>query len=190
MGATDLFAWPTPDPSDPVFEGAAAIHNLGQAVEDELLKWWVRKPADESVVSSTLFQQDDHFAFAVDAGAVYYVEAMIFYDGHISGDFKCEFAVPGGGASFRAACTYEITTVDTTVGGAATLVAVLKDGSTNTIVQMGTLGVNVRTAFTLLGNLQTLTSSGTFALRWAQNTSNATATRILAGSQMRLRRMS
>ena len=55
---------------------------------------YVRKTADESVTSSTVFQDDDHLVFAVGANEVWNVEYMFRFKGATGGDLKLAITYP------------------------------------------------------------------------------------------------
>ena len=108
---------------------------------------------------------DPHLTTAVVANATYFV--------------TCPLAWTNGGGGFRA---------NWTGPAAASMVWTDNDG-----VGVGTLAGNVTfsatTGTTLTGTLVTGANAGTFALQWAQSTSNAADTTLLAGCSLWLRRM-
>lgn len=145
---------------------------------------FVRKTADESVTSSTTLQNDNHLFLSVATNTTYILDAFIIYDGQSAGDLKYGWTAP-------ASATLDWTPRDlsTTVG--ATMVdaidmAWLQIGSTETTGAWATTwGVATPT-----GLLQVSGTSGTLQLQWAQDTSNATATRVKTNSWLRLQKVS
>lgn len=138
-----------------------------------------RKTANETVTSSTAFQNDNDLFFSVGANEVWQVEVVL----HISSasdvpDFKWDFDAPGGGDTAVLQVTRLIFAATTSqdVGiegniGISGLGAGVIGGIDSPVVIKGLINVG--------------TLSGTVQLRWAQNTSNANGTTVKAGSYLR-----
>lgn len=145
---------------------------------------WARKTADESVTSSTTLQNDDTLVLQGVADAVYEIEGALFYVGNTTGDIKVAFTFPSGnlywfgkggseadggfggvGASRHSASYNDASGTSTAFTGSTTNLALLLKG-------VWVVGV----------------SGGALQLQWAQNTSNATATTVKAGSFLRMQR--
>ena len=88
-------------------------------VDDESLtasnvnKYWIQqahiiKSADETVTSSTTFQNDDELLVPLLANTQYWLEFMLIYDGIQAADIKIQWTYPSG------------TTMDWTHGGLGT----------------------------------------------------------------------
>ena len=152
---------------------APTITGVGQTL-------FARKTGSESVTSSTTFQDDDDLVLAVESGAVYEFRAVLVYDGDSAGDLKYQIAIPGG-TVVASRQSLVSTAAGTSDDGAGFLDA-------TTVATAGTLGVGTQATVLLVG-LVTIDTTGDLKVRWAQNTSNATATRLLAGSFVTLRRV-
>lgn len=145
---------------------------------------WVRKTSNESVSNSAVLQNDDVLLFAVEANGIYDFVFHIFCDGATTGDIKAALTFPSG-ATLLAECRGQpeaasiasglVYTVLTTSGGASQNFGLLGTGTTSLIRIEGVLVVS-----STAGNLQ---------LQWAQGTSDGTATRVLANSFIRARKV-
>jgi hypothetical protein len=143
----------------------------------------IHKAANQSVTSSTTLVNDTHLALAVVANAVYELEGFIAYDGATSpSDIKMDWTLP-------ASATLLWGPLGAATGGAAAYAPLAVNAGTP--LTAGTYGTGgAYTALNPRGRLATAGTAGTLQFRWAQNTSNATATTIYAGSWIRLRRVS
>lgn len=132
----------------------------------------VRKASDETVNNSSTLQDDDDLLITMGANEVWYFEAMLIFTSNGTADFKMAFTVPSG-------ATLEAVGVGKEPGGADARVRRLigsassesYDGSATTedsVIVKGTVRVG-GTA----GNLQ---------LQWAQNTADASDTKLLTDS--------
>lgn len=143
----------------------------------------IRKPANESVTSSTTLQDDNDFAFALAANAVYTLEAYIIYSGAATGlgDIKAQFTGP-------ASATATWTNFGANVSGSTQYNVVPEGLAAGAPRSMPT---NAGTSMTCepKGVIITAGTSGTLQFRWAQNTSSATATVVGINSWMRLKRV-
>jgi len=135
----------------------------------------VYKTTDESRTNTTTIADDSQLFFSVTANTQYQFKAEIFFDTGTTPDFKYRHAGPA----------------------AMNLVRIVRRDS---IPGSGSLSYNMDTAFSasditltsvsgtnggyisLEGILHTGVNAGTFSFKWAQNTSSATATTVLAGS--------
>jgi len=138
----------------------------------------VIKAGDESVASSTTVQNDDDLFFTATSGAVYQVEMWLVYDNAAGGapDLKLDL---GEDATARGA--FEGVGMST-ADAAQAITALANQTATMTF---GT--ATTKRMASLVGNHAG--AGGTFRLRWAQNTSNGTATIVRAGSVLRYRRV-
>lgn len=141
----------------------------------------VFKTVTESVTSNTTLQSDDQLFFSVVANSRYTLEGYVIYDGatDTAGGLKADFTVPAA-ASFEwtnfGANTGGVTGYNVTTQGAS----VARDMPT--LPTPSPPGMSFRPA----GYIFTAGTAGTLQFRWAQQTSNATATRVRSGSWMRL----
>lgn len=143
----------------------------------------IAKSATESVTSSTTLQNDDHFVFSVVANAKYELDSYIWYDGAADpgGGLKMQFTGPAG-----AAMTW--TNFGVNQSG-LTQYNVVPEGLAAGAPR--TVGTNGATAMTCQpkGVFTSAGTAGSLQFLWAQGVSNATATRVLADSWMRLTRI-
>lgn len=151
---------------------------------------FVVKSADESLTSSTALQDDNHLILPVDANATYELQAMLFWAGNETGDIKFAFAFPTGA------------TVNWAITGPNAADAGFSTGGTRggtqyfsslnqTLSPTGSIDIAGSTSPLHArphGTVITGVTAGSLTLRWAQNTSNATATTVKAGSWLRLQR--
>jgi hypothetical protein len=195
VAATPIYALPYPGLGDSP-HGPNQFAALALALEAKLVlvdaaiaakddpALFIRKPANESVTSSTALQNDDDFAFAVAANAVYVLDdSLLLYNGAAAGagDLKMQFTGPAGstfvwtnfGANTAGSSQYNVVT-EVLAAGAPRAVP------TNFGTQMSCAPK---------GTLVTSGTSGTLQFKWAQNTSSATATVVNINSWMRLKRV-
>lgn len=137
----------------------------------------VLKTITESVDTSTVVQNDDELFFTAEAGKLYEIILCILYDSPAGGttpDLKCD---TGEDAAIRG----QLNGIVVSTADAATAVGIASNQTAT--FAAGTVNSERMALFqgTHRGN------GGTFRLRWAQNTSNANATRVLAGSFIRYR---
>src|SRR5262245_3251832 len=142
------------------------------------------KTANESVTSSTTLQNDDHLVIALAANSTYWVNITLIIDGATGGDFKADFTGPAGATPLLHVDGHNLSAAATT-DDAITLMETFGD-----VIHIGTLGVGSHTAVSMRGPVSIAGTAGNMQLRWAQETSSASATRILTGSAMWARRIS
>lgn len=136
------------------------------------------KAGDESVASSTTVQNDDDFFFTTVDLAVYVIEAAIGYVNSAGSapDLKMDF---GEDANTRGSVTcYGVSTAD---AASAQTVLTNQTATATFGTATGIRGIYIVGCFRGAG--------GTWRIRWAQNTSNATATVLKAGSYLKYRRV-
>jgi len=143
----------------------------------------IRKPADQSVTSSTTLTNDNDLVASLEANATYELEGYLMAFGSTPGvgDMKIDFTIPSGATmkytSFGVVASSPATSYEATVNASSTARAIGTNGSTD-------MGVPIR-ADIVMGS-----TAGSVQLRFAQNSSNATATGFRAGSRLRFRRIS
>lgn len=126
---------------------------------------FVLKTGDESIASNITPQNDDELSVPVVANAIYRVEVNAIWTTG-GGGFRCDFTGPAS----------------------ATMVWTDNDGvGATTIGQDVTFSATTGASF--IGALDTAGTAGTLQFRWAQNTSNAAATVLKAGSYILIRRV-
>ena len=139
----------------------------------------VYKLAAEAVTSSTTLQNDDELFLPVAANAFYILDCWIQFNALVGADIKIAWTVPTSATmNYSALGTgpTNYTDYDTSVVSSGTARPAKGNAPTPQ-------------AISSRGHLQTSSTAGTLQLQWAQNTSNATATSVLAGSWIRLNRV-
>lgn len=156
----------------PVYEGYDGVSYVPAARFNQIA--W--KTADETITSSTSFQNDDHLVVALAANAVYLMRLQLMYSAATAADMKTEFSVPSG------------TTGELKVGAFGSGVAAAADlpNLTDTVIFDG----NALDAMAFMfGTVTTSATAGDIRLRWAQQTSNGTGTILRAGSYIEVIRV-
>ena len=141
------------------------------------------KTINESVTSSTTLQADDHLTVPVQANAIYKVECMLKCVGASAGGIKLQWTAP-------TSATFDWTVSAMDSGATQYNVDQAAAFSLSSIPGFGLAASSLHSPVQILGLLVVAGTSGNFALTWAQQTSNATATQVLANSFMQLTRMS
>ncbi|MGW5259702.1 hypothetical protein ACWEQG_01925 [Microbispora sp. NPDC004025] len=138
------------------------------------------KTVNESVASSTTLQNDDHLLVNVAPGAVYLVQCFVWVSNSgANAGMKASWYGPSGATM----------TWTTQVPHTSAPDNVSNPISVNAFIAIGDAG-DIRipsvtdSAAVLQGLLQTAGSGGTFGLRWAQSSSNASAVTVKAGSHL------
>ena len=129
------------------------------------------KTADESVTSSTAFQNDDHLFFAMEANKDYQFEMAIFYLHNSSPDVKIQFTGP-------ASINWIAGVVAWTLTGTATDFTSLTALDTS----MPYIGSSDEAMIVIRASISNGANAGNLKLQWAQNTSNGTAVTFRKGS--------
>jgi hypothetical protein len=131
----------------------------------------VRKTADETVNNSTTLQNDDELLFAVAANEVWQVDIIVRCISGGTPDIKFAVTVPSGGSLLLGAWGCD------TIGNKAVLAAnLIADYSFAAGPKGATLLVVMR-AIVING-----ATAGNVQLQWAQNTKEASDTKVLANS--------
>jgi len=135
----------------------------------------VYKSADESVTSSVTLQNDDHLSVTLSSGSIYRFEA----------DLNVDVAPAGGGIQVALTGTATATHFIVT----AQFFGLEGGGSLSHVRQFGlntAMGDPISTgdsqAYVHLAGSIEVNAGGTFRLAWAQQISNASATKVLRGS--------
>ncbi len=138
------------------------------------------KSADTGRASTTSLAADPHLVLAVAASATYLLDGWLEYDGAFgAGDLKADWSLPSG-ATIRWGL-HANASGDTTQKYATTT------GPAATALTAGTYGVGaVANAARPAGFLTIGATAGNATFRWAQNSSNGTATTLRAGSWLRI----
>jgi hypothetical protein len=144
----------------------------------------VRKTADETVSSSTTLQNDDELFYAIPATGTYIIDTWLIVDGGGTPDIQIDFTWTNGtvdhlpvGLDVTATSTAGDAEFISNVADAASPVPARAFGIDNSVST-----IHSRIIFQAVG-------AQTFRLRWAQDVSGATATKVWAGSHMIIRRI-
>lgn len=135
----------------------------------------VRKSADESVTSSTVLQNDDHLLLAVGINEVWQISLGILYRSTTTADLKMAFTFPSGEVTASAVAL---------VGGAATVVRFEGASPAAGSAVVDGLSATVSTYFEINGVFTNGGSSGNLQFQWAQNVSDAAATKVMTNSTL------
>jgi hypothetical protein len=143
----------------------------------------VVKAANTSRASTTTLAADPHLVLPVSAGATYLMDGWLEYDGNFGspGDFKADWTLPSGGTLRWG--LHSNAAGDTTQKYATTT------ASASTVVTAGAYGIGSTANGARPAGYLTTSAAGNITLRWAQNSSSATATTVYAGSWIRLQRV-
>lgn len=133
----------------------------------------VTKAANETVNTSATAQNDDDFAFTVSANTDYLIEASLFLSSDSTADFKFTWTLTN--------MTWDGLYPNATGNYAESTAAAIASAAEKAI-QIGATGSQpVRATFLIHSG----STGGTLNFQWAQNTSNASDTKILKYSSMR-----
>lgn len=139
----------------------------------------VRKATNEAITSSTTLQDDNELLFAAGSNQTWVYEVNYIYTTGASGtpDIRVGMNGPTG-----ATCVYQVSDIAHAGNFAA--------GSTacNTAVVVATTATGTKGG-SISGSVTTAATAGNVVFRWAQGTSNATATTVVAGSTLRAFRL-
>lgn len=143
----------------------------------------IKKAANESVTSSTTFQDDADFTVTLDAGKTYKIETYLSVSGATAGDIKITWVLTGGVAQLSARhCK------GPSVGTADVTATTMRDSVHNLTTLTIAYGTDNTTNSSIfedfLVETTTANASGTLTMQWAQNASSATATTISGSSYM------
>lgn len=137
---------------------------------------WVTKPSDQSKSSDTTYAADTDLKFTVATGVYYVMGRVLATSTSATPDIKVQLSWPASssilGSYWSNAGAGTVLTEDATSPAITTNFDIAANGLT--LVQFDLVLVAGAT--------------GTFAVEWAQNTSNATATTVKAGSFLRYRK--
>ncbi|MGW1154439.1 hypothetical protein ACWD45_24545 [Streptomyces rubiginosohelvolus] len=143
----------------------------------------VRKPGFTSRASVTTMADDPHLTLAVTPGE-YALDAFLVYDGAQAGDLKLGWTVPAGstGSWWPGGPDSGMTALASSPRWGA-----LGDVDTSTL-PVGCQGAGILLACRPVGTF-VITTAGTVALSWAQQTTSTTATIIRGQSYLKMTRI-
>lgn len=136
----------------------------------------VRKLANTTRTSNTTLAADPDLTFATNANTTYYIKCTVFYDTAAAPDFKFSSTNSTTATVSRTVYNYLAPASTTYVNALNTTVT----GLPSTAIAAGTGSGEVIIEATVTNGATTPTSAWSF--NWAQNTSNAANTTVLAGS--------
>jgi len=144
--------------------------------------------------STTTVTADSQITFTVDANATYVIDGFLKYSG--PGDFQMGWSIPSGALGEWQGIGNGTTVISSTAAHAIQEDVVTSWGYTmrtesTDIAATRTYGGIGSTAFgvQVRGTLRVQATGGTFALTWAQGTSNATGTILYTDSYIRLEKV-
>ncbi|MGW2739133.1 hypothetical protein ACWC4D_33650 [Streptomyces sp. NPDC001288] len=144
--------------------------------------------------TTTTLGSDGFLTWTVDANAVYAIDGILFYSG--PGDFQMGWAIPSGAAGTWQGIGNGTTVVSGTGGGGTQQDTVSTWGYTvrteTTDIgdprTYGGISTNIF-AVQVSGTLRVGATGGTFALQWAQGSTNATGTILYTDSRIALEKV-
>lgn len=138
----------------------------------------IRKASDETRNNTTTTSNDSELFFTAVNGTVYEIELILIYQ-DVSGGGTPDVKIDLGEDATTGRGVFQITGVSIADAGATNP---FQSNQTAT----GTMGTSATKRSALVRGTH-VGAGGTFRLRWAQNTANATDTKILTGSVLRYR---
>ena len=152
-------------------------HPQSHAVSDHSDIIVASKAADETVNNDTL-QNDDDLVFAVGVNENWVVDLYLFYTSTAVADFKFKFSVPAG-------CELEGIVIDQFHAGSNT--DNFNEGDT---VACGTAGATTEVYMQIHATVRVAGTAGNVQFQWAQDTTEATDTKLKEGSALVARKVS
>ncbi|MER5912310.1 hypothetical protein ABT124_17900 [Streptomyces sp. NPDC001982] len=144
-----------------------------------------RKTGDTGRTNATL-ADDPHLTVNIEANATYDLECFLIYRGASTGDFGAAFTVPAGTAG-----DWSLFGPDTALAASAVTGSVRYNSGILTGTRIaGASDSTTPVAAQGIGYVVAGSTAGPFTLKWAQVTTDATATTLLTNSWMRLIRTS
>lgn len=149
----------------------------------------VYKQSDFAMTSTTTFASDPELQCTLAANSVYRVEFYLHYVALAVASIKTQWTVPSGATGVRSAIGPDqgVTLSSTSSGGQGRFGV----HAFSTAVTYGTRDSTTSQCFAMEeGIVTTGASGGTLALQAAQGTANATSSKIVIGSYMRVKLLS
>lgn len=156
----------------------------------------LRKSGDTPRAATTTQTADPHLQMDVAALAVYTFTGWIVYDGILAGDVVIGWSIPAAASGTWGAHGGGTTVTSATLsGGTQQDVAStwgygvrLETTSLSSTRTYGALGAGTPLVVMVNGTLRTGVNAGTFAMTWAQSSSNATPTTVYTDSWLAVQR--
>jgi len=175
----------TPAQATLIFDKATNQMGLNDGSVNRFRDLLAIKAANETVNGSATLQNDDALVLTVVASAKYILDAYVIYDSGTTPDFKCAWVGPSG-ATLQWSVGGLAAASSAVSGSVVLAVAAIGDAGVQAV---GGAGAGTPVAAIIRGLLTVSTTAGTLQFRWAQNTSDASDTIVVAGSYMRLTRV-
>lgn len=170
-----------------IYAGQRLTGQLLQAAQPDIYT----KVTNLDRAATTTVTDDPDLTCALEANATYHVIFYIHFAALDAAQFQTQWTVPASASGVRSAAG----PAWTLAGGAATASAA-EGGYHRSGVHAYTTGVRYGTrnsasnqCVAVEESVLTTVGAGTLALAWAQAVSNATATRVAAGSSLHIRRL-
>jgi hypothetical protein len=129
------------------------------------------KTADETVNNSNVLQNDDVILFTVEASKLYSVELIVHYNSGSTPDFKWAFSVPSG-----------TTFIGKELQDADRVTQVTESGN-------NPIGTGANKTLVIKGTIISSSTAGTVNWKWAQDTTNASDTKVLIGTYIKVEKL-
>lgn len=130
----------------------------------------VRKTADETVNNSNVLQNDDELKLAVGIGEAWAVDLYLYFNSGATPDIKIDFTGPAG-AVFRYTVAYKDTGDSNSITMVGSIGSALAFGGPTGSAVVHVSGIYIGAA-----------AAGTLQLQWAQNTADASNTKMQKNS--------
>ncbi len=170
-------------------DGQALVADSAQAAG---VKWgyvpiYVVKPADETINTSAVLQNDDALLFAISASVTLYVHFELYLwvvGANTTMDAKLAWTTPAGATILWAPQSNNLGTTDGTWGRREAAVAGNPPVAGGTVITVGT-GASTNIFVIFAGYVFGGGTAGNVQLQWAQNTSDAGNLTVKQGSYLR-----
>lgn len=141
--------------------------------------WSMKLDGPQSKTSDTALGNVTQMVVTPDINTTYRIHCLVYYTAGGTGDLKLSFTFPAGATLYWGACNYAA------VGNLVSFGTQLAAASDSTLFVEGATAAHV----IINGVLVMGATAGNLQLRFAQNTSNGTATQILNGSVLDLTKL-
>lgn len=151
----------------------------------------IYKTTNTDRASSATPIADPDLTATLAANAVYAIEFYLHYAAINAAQFQTNWTVPIGASGNRSAHGLAASVSDSTTGASGGPAGNVRSGvhGFTTAINYGTRNSGSNQCFALEESLITTSSAGACAINWGQGTSSTTATRLAAGSWMRITRI-
>lgn len=150
---------------------------------NSMLPQFVYKAANTERSSTTTVSSDPDLQISLEAGT-YFVEFFLIAGGVTASDIKTAWSTPSGSSGLKSVVGPGSTATDANADNISMRSGV--HGFATEITYSGVRNATNQVFRIYEHGVVTVTTAGTLALQWAQATSGATASRIGAGSLMRV----